>query len=302
MSKQLNASLEPWQWEEAQWRGLVNQVRAGQRLAPSHWPGGARCAVALSFDSDHESGELREGGKSIGRMAWGEYGARVGIPRIVDILRRHDVLASFYVPAVVALLHEDEQRALVADGHEVALHGWIHELNSVLSYETERDLVFRSADVLEKVTGVRPVGMRTPSWDFSPSTLRIEKELGLLYDSSLMADDDCYELEMDGERTGVIELPVEWVRDDAVYFNMHRFQSLRPYTAPQDVLDIFLREFDAAYEEGGLFQLTLHPHISGKRSRVWILEEVIRYAKAKGDVWFGTHAQVAELARAQMTA
>lgn len=284
---------EPWQWDEPHWRGLVDQVRAGTRLAPSRWKDGARCAVALSFDSDHETNELREGGKSIGRMSWGQYGNRVGVPRLLELLKRHDVKASFYVPAVAALLHPDEQRRVIAEGHEIGIHGWIHELNSVLPYEAERDLMFRSTDTLEKITGVRPVGLRTPSWDFSPNTLRIVTELGLLYDSSLMADEDCYELVMDGTPTGIVEVPVEWIRDDAVYFMMHRFQSLRPYTAPKDVLDIFLREFDAAYEAGGLFQLTMHPHIITPRSRIWILEEVIRHAKAKGDVWFATHAEVA---------
>jgi peptidoglycan/xylan/chitin deacetylase (PgdA/CDA1 family) len=288
-----NQAQEPWQWDEKHWRGLVNQVRAGRRLAPARWKDGARWAVALSFDSDHETNELREGGKSIGRMSWGQYGNRVGMPRILDILRRHDIKASFYVPAVAALLHEDEQRQVVAEGHEIGIHGWIHELNSVLPYEVERDLMFRSADTLEQITGIRPVGLRTPSWDFSPNTLRIEAELGLLYDSSLMADEDCYELLLDGEPTGIVELPVEWIRDDAVYFMMHRFQSLRPYTPPKDVLDIFLRELDAAYEAGGLFQLTLHPHIITPRSRIWILEEVIKHAKAKGDVWFATHAEIA---------
>src|SRR5258706_102133 len=95
----------------------------------------------------------------------------------------------------------------------------------------------RAADTLAAITGVRPVGLRTPSWDFSPNTLRIEKEMGLLYDSSLMADEDCYELLLDGAPTGITELPVEWVRDDAVYFMMHRFQSLRPHTPPTAVLD-----------------------------------------------------------------
>ena len=292
------AAHEPWEWEEAHWRGLVNQVRAGNRLAPKSWKNGARCAVALSFDSDHETNELRDGGKSIGRMAWGEYGARVGVPRILELLGKHAVRASFYVPAVVALLHPDEQRRVVAEGHEIGIHGWIHELNSTLPYEAERDLMFRSADALETITGVRPVGLRTPSWDFSPNTLRIAGELGLLYDSSLMADDDCYELLLDGKTTGIVEVPVEWIRDDAVYFMMHRFQSLRPYTPPKDVLDIFLREFDAAYDAGGLFQLTMHPHIIGPRSRIWILDEVIRHAKAKGDVWFATHAEVAKFVTA----
>ncbi|MDQ4060109.1 MAG: polysaccharide deacetylase [Pseudomonadota bacterium] len=289
--------LEPWQWPEAHWRQLVNQVRAGRRFRPRRWKNGARCSVALSFDSDHETNELRDGGKSIGRMAWGQYGNRVGVPRILALLERHGVTATFYVPAVVALLHPDEQRRVIAEGHEIGIHGWIHELNSVLAEEAERDLMMRAADTLETITGVRPVGLRTPSWDFSPNTLKIEKEMGLLYDSSLMADEDCYELMLNGEPTGIVEFPVEWVRDDAVYFMMHRFQSLRPYTPPTDVFDIFRREFDAAYEEGGIFQLTMHPHIIGYRSRLWILEELIRHAKAKGDVWFATHADVVRYAK-----
>lgn len=289
--------LEPWRWPESHWRKLVNQVRAGRTLRPSRWKDGARCAFAISFDSDHETNELREGGKSIGRLAWGQYGPRVGVPRILALLEKHGAPATFYVPAVAALLHPDEQRRVVGAGHEIGVHGWIHELNSVLPYEAERDLMLRSADTLEKITGKRPVGLRTPSWDFSPNTLRIEKEMGLLYDSSLMADEDCYELLLDGEPSGVVELPVEWVRDDAVYFMMHRFQSLRPYTPPEAVFDIFRREFDAAWETGGLFQLTTHPHIIGYRSRIWIIDELMGYAKSKGDVWFATHAQVAAYAK-----
>lgn len=282
----------PWQWPEEQWRRLTAQVRAGRPLRPRKWPNGARCAVALSFDSDHETNELRDGGRSISRLSWGEYGARVGIPRIAAILARHDVRASFFVPAVAALLHEKEQCDLVAAGHEIALHGWIHELNAVLPYEAERDLLFRAADTLERITGTRPVGMRTPSWDFSPHTLRIAVELGLRYDSSLMADEDCYELLLDGAPTGIVEIPVEWIRDDAAYLLMNRFGGVRPYTPPAAVFDIFRREFDGAYADGGVFQLTLHPHVIGARSRIWILEELIRHAAAH-DVWFATHAELA---------
>ena len=158
------AQLEPWQWPEAQWRKLVNQVRAGRAYKPKAWKGGARCAIALSFDSDHETNELRDGGKSIGRMAWGQSGNRVGIPRIRKLLDKHDVKATFYVPAVTALLYPDEQRALVAEGHEIGIHGWIHELNSILPLEAERDLLFRSSDVLEKVTGKRPLLLVMPNW------------------------------------------------------------------------------------------------------------------------------------------
>jgi peptidoglycan/xylan/chitin deacetylase (PgdA/CDA1 family) len=285
--------MEPWQWPEAEWRGRVEHVRAGKSLKPVSWPGGARCAVALSFDSDHETNELRDGGNSIGRMSWGQYGVRKGIPRILSALAKESVPATFFVPAVAALLHPEEQRRVIAEGHEIGLHGWIHELNSVLPEPVERDLHFRAADQLEKITGVRAVGMRTPSWDFSPSTLKIQRELGLIYDSSLMADDDPYELEEDGAPTGIVELPVEWIRDDAPYFNMDRFKGLRPHTPPPAVLDIFIREFDRAHEEGGLFLLTMHPHVIGYRSRIFIVEELIRHMKAKGGCWFATHADVA---------
>jgi peptidoglycan-N-acetylglucosamine deacetylase len=290
--------LEPWQWPESHWRGLVNQVRAGRPLRPKTWKDGARCAVALSFDSDHETNELRDGGRSIGRMAWGQYGNRAGVPRILELLARHDVRATFFVPAVSALLHPDEQRRVVAEGHEIGIHGWIHELNSVLPYEAERDLMLRSSDALETITGARPVGIRTPSWDFSPNTLRIEMEMGLEYDSSLMADVDCYELLLDGVVSGIVELPVEWIRDDAVYFGMHRFQGLRPQMPVDAVFDVFRRELEGAWREGGIFQLTLHPHHIGYRSRIWILEEIISLAEGMGDVWFATHAEVVAWARA----
>jgi peptidoglycan-N-acetylglucosamine deacetylase len=289
-------NLQPWQYPEEQWRKVVNRVRAGKPLRPKSWQGGARCAIALSFDSDHETNELREGGESIGRLSQGQYGNRQGVPRILSILG--DVRATFFVPAVTALLYPDEQRRIAADGHEIGIHGWIHERNSDLPEKAERDLQMRSADTLEKVSGQRPIGIRTPSWDFSPHTLAITKEMGLLYDSSLMADVDCYELEMDGSATGVVELPVEWIRDDAVYFNMNRFAALRPYTPPASVFDIFKREFDAAYREGGIFQLTMHPHVIGYRSRVWILEELIRYIQGHEKVWFATHADIARYAKA----
>lgn len=294
--------LEPWQWPEAHWRGIVDRVRAGRTLRPRLWPEGARCAVALSFDSDHETNELREGGESPGKLSQGQYGNRQGVPRILEILARHGVPATFFVPAVTALLYPDEQRRIVAEGHEIGIHGWIHERNSVLPIEAERDLMLRSAETLTSITGIRPVGIRTPSWDFSPNTLALAREMGLLYDSSLMADVDCYELLENGEPTGVIELPVEWIRDDAVYFNMNRFSGLRPHTAPEAVFDIFRREFEAAYREGGVFQLTMHPHVIGYRSRLWILEELIDLMRSRPGVWFATHADVVRHAKQQSAA
>lgn len=293
MTNEGTTQERPWEWPEETWRGIVGKVRAGRPLKPAAWKDRARVAVALSFDSDHELLTLRDNDRSPGRLSQGQYGARRGVPRILDLLRRHGVRATFFVPAVTALLYPDEQRRVIAEGHEVALHGWIHERNSTLEGDAERDLMLRAADVLTEVTGVRPVGMRTPSWDFSPHTLGIAREMGLLYDSSLMADDDPYEIEEDGTRTGVVELPPEWIRDDYPYFGMDRFGGVRPHTPPSGVLEVFKAEFDGAYEERGLFVLTMHPHIMGHRSRVRVLDALIDYIKGHEGVWFARHDEVA---------
>jgi peptidoglycan-N-acetylglucosamine deacetylase len=232
-------------------------------------------------------------------MSQGQYGARAGVPRILNVLDRHAVPATFFMPAVSAMLHPDEARAVAQSGHEVGLHSWIHEYNSKLDRDTERDLALRARDALDRLSGRTPVGMRTASWDFSPWTLKIIREMGLLYDSSLMADDEPYELLDQGEPTGIVELPVEWIRDDAVYFNMDRAASLRPYGAPKMVFDIFRRELDVTFDEGGLLLLTMHPHHIGHRSRIWILDEIISAAKAKGSVWFATHADIAAYCAAE---
>jgi peptidoglycan/xylan/chitin deacetylase (PgdA/CDA1 family) len=290
-------SQQPWQWSESQWRSHVEHVRAGRALVDSdpakRWPGGARVAVAISFDSDHETPALRDGETSPGRMAQGEFGARVAVPKILELLRRHDAPASFYMPAVCALLRPDEAPGYVEAGHEVGVHGWIHERNTLLSREQELDLVGRSLEVFESQTGVRPTGIRTPSWDFSAHTLSVVRELGFVYDSSLMADTEPYELLERGERTGVIEIPVEWTRDDAPYLMMDRFGGLRPHMPPRQLLQIWIDEFDAARAEGGLFQLTLHPHIIGYRSRLRILDDLLAHIRTFDDVWIGTHADIA---------
>lgn len=284
--------VAPWQWDEATWREQVGHVRAGRPLRPG-WPDGARVAVALSFDSDHETIPLRDGETGPGKLSRGEYGARVGAPRILALLARRGIPATFFMPAVSALLHPDEVRRYAAEGHEVAMHGWIHERIEALPPGSERELALRSADVLEKSTGTRPVGIRTPSWDFSPATLGIIRELGLTYDSSLMADDEPYEIVQDGEPSGVVEIPVEWIRDDAVYFPMERYTALRPYASPRSVLTIWTDEFEGAYADGGLFQLTMHPHVIGHRSRMVVLTELIEHMAARPGVWFASHAQIA---------
>jgi peptidoglycan-N-acetylglucosamine deacetylase len=290
------ASPEPWRMDKADLDAILNRVRAGRTLAPEQWKDGARCAVALSFDCDHETYELGSGGKAIGRLQWGEFGRRKGVPRILRILERHGVAATFFVPAITAIIDPGETRRIAEAGHEVGIHGWVHENNSLLDRDTESDLLRRARDVLEQITGKQCRGIRAANWDLSPHSISIAKEMGLIYDSSLMADEDCYELVLDGVPSGLIELPVEWLRDDAAYFMFNRMPTTRPYTPPREVSEIFRREFDAAYDEGGLFQLVMHPFVIGYRSRIWILDEIVRHAKARGHVWFATHADIAQYA------
>jgi len=290
----------PWTLTEPQIREIVGRVRAGRDLTPKTWPGGARVAVGLSFDFDNETGSLRDGRHSPSLLSQGEYGARAGLPRILSLLERRKIPASFFVPAVSALLYPDSIRAMVGPGiHEIGLHGWIHERNSQLDEATERELMRRALDTLERMAGRPPVGMRTPSWDYSPYTIGLAKELGLIYDSSLMADDGPYEVLAAGKPTGMVELPVEWILDDYPYFWMDRSSTIRPTLNPDEVLAIWRAEFDVAYEEGGMFILTMHPHVIGHRARLRMLEQLVDHMQAKPGVWFATHEQIARYVKGE---
>jgi peptidoglycan/xylan/chitin deacetylase (PgdA/CDA1 family) len=289
------ATPEPpsWTWPESRWRTAVARVRAGRPLRPASWPAGARVAVALSFDYDNETLSLRNGDTSPSRLSSGEYGSRAALPRLLDLLRRYGIDATFFIPGVSAKLYPDDVRRIAAAGHELGIHGWIHEWTADLARDVERMLMQRSLDTLEALGGRRPVGSRTGSWEYSENTVELLQELGLIYDSSLMADDQAYEILAGGRPTGIVQLPVEWILDDFPYFGMDRFSSTRPYTPPSDVLEIWTEEFEGAYEEGGLFLLTMHPHIIGHRSRLRMLERLIQHIREKPGVWFATHEDVA---------
>jgi peptidoglycan-N-acetylglucosamine deacetylase len=130
--------LKPWEWPEPTWRRMVDRARAGRSLAPASWPGGARCCVALSFDADHDTTPLRDSDESPMRISQGQYGSRRGIPRIRALLERYEVKASFFYPAVSALIYPEEVRALAGEGHEIGIHSWIHEANTTLPPSVER--------------------------------------------------------------------------------------------------------------------------------------------------------------------
>ncbi|MGQ0704316.1 MAG: polysaccharide deacetylase family protein, partial [Gemmatimonadales bacterium] len=255
----------PWEWSTDTITRVVNAVRAGRSLQPRQWPGGARVAVLLSFDVDNETLALRTGDPGIGQLSQGEYGARVALGRVLDLLDRHRISASFFIPAVSLMLNPPMAAAIKRSGrHEFGVHGWIHETNTTLPGEVERDLVKRALDHLTQATGTRPVGYRAPSWNFSPNTLSIIRELGFLYESSMMADDRPYELLQNGQPTGLVEIPVEWMLDDAPLFNVQGAN----YASPREVAQVWIDEFDKAWDERTMFVLTMHPHIIGHRSRI----------------------------------
>lgn len=274
-------------------RRQMFHVGAGQRLKPASWPGEARVAVGLSFDVDNATATLSTGNLDYEILSRGEYGAVDGLPRILRMLERQQIPASFFIPAVSAELHPGMVKDIQASrlNHEIGVHGWIHERLPVLNDEDEEQrLLDQSLETLTRLTGARPVGYRAPSWKFSKYTLGQIKAAGFLYDSSLMASDDAYELQLDGQRTGLVELPIERILDDAPYFGGNADGSMPSLAA---VLEVFQSEFDVAHEEGGLYLLTMHPHMTGHRSRVAMLEKLVEHMKGKPGVWFATHEQIA---------
>jgi peptidoglycan/xylan/chitin deacetylase (PgdA/CDA1 family) len=292
-----SAGVKPgWQWTTDSVFQVVNAVRAGRSLQPPRWPNSARVAVLLSFDVDNETVSLRFGEPTVGALSQGEYGARVGLDRVLSLLDKYRIPATFFIPAISLKITPDMADRIQRSGrHEIGVHGWIHEMNVSLPADVERRLVQMAIDTLTRLTGSRPVGYRAPSWNFSANTLKILRDLGFLYESSLMADDRPYELMQNGQATGMVELPVEWILDDAPLYDPRG----NAYSPPRDVVQVWMDEFDKAYDEGTMFLLTMHPHISGHRSRIAALEMLIQHIRQRQGVWWATHRQAAEYVKAQ---
>ncbi len=290
------AAKPGWKWTMDSVTAVVNEVRAGRSLQPKVWPNGARVAALLSFDVDNETIAVRYGEPTVGSLAEMQYGARVGLPRIVTLLDAHKIPATFFIPSVSLAITPSMAGLIKASGrHEFGVHGWIHELNATLPDSAERALLKKAVSELTALTGIKPTGYRAPSWNFSPNTLSILRDMGFRYESSLMADDSPYELLQRGKPTGLVEIPVQWILDDAPLFDPRG----QRYMNPRDIAKVWMDEFDKAYDEGTMFVLTLHPHVSGHRSRIVALEQLIAHIEAKGagKVWWATHASAAEFVR-----
>ena len=290
------AAKPGWKWTMDSVTAVVNEVRAGRSLQPKVWPNGARVAALLSFDVDNETIAVRYGEPTVGSLAEMQYGARVGLPRIVKLLDAHKIPATFFIPSVSLAITPSMAGLIKASGrHEFGVHGWIHELNATLPDSAERALLKKAVSELTALTGIKPTGYRAPSWNFRPNTLSILRDMGFRYESSLMADDSPYELLQRGKPTGLVEIPVQWILDDAPLFDPRG----QRYMNPRDIAKVWMDEFDKAYDEGTMFVLTLHPHVSGHRSRIVALEQLIAHIEAKGvgKVWWATHASAAEFVR-----
>jgi peptidoglycan-N-acetylglucosamine deacetylase len=283
-------------WTPDQITRAAHHVRAGRRLTPKSWPNGARVAVCLSFDPDNQTIQLNAGLNAPLTMSEGEYGAFSGVPRILRFLDAYNLPATFYVPAVAALLHPGMMTDINRSGrHEVAMHGWIHEDPLALNDpEEEWRLLSQALDTLEKVDRKRPVGNRNPSWTMSTYTMGLIKRAGLLYDSSLQAMDEPHDVLIDGQSSGLVELPVNWILDDAPFLPAYA-----ALPSPRLIMQTFKDDFDRAYRDGTFFMLTMHPHITGQRSRMKYLEQLVQYIQSKPGVWFATAEQVARYVKSQ---
>src|SRR3990170_6586229 len=179
------------------------------------WPEGKRFAVAFTFDFDAEEVWLGEDPRNATRpgvLSQGLYGAKVAVPAILELLGRHGVTGTFFVPGRVAERHAARVREIVDAGHELAHHGYRHVGPATLTYDQEEAELVQGKEVLGRF-GAEIVGYRSPSWDFSPHTLELLELHGFVYSSNLMDDVRPYR----HEGRSIVELPVQWILDDAAH-------------------------------------------------------------------------------------
>jgi len=259
-----------------------------------HW-------VCLTFDFDAICVWLASHyGQTPARFSRGEYGARVAVPRILSLLKKYDLPATFFVPGHTVESFPETFDEILAAGHEIGHHGYGHEDPSGQTPEQERESMERGLEVLEKFTGRRPVGYRSPSWDYSFQTLPLLVEYGFHYDSSLFGDDfhpyhprigDQVSLDQPlqkGTEVSLWEIPVDFSLDDWPHFTFD-FNSPRPgLSAPSKVFEIWAGDLDymVDHEASGVLTLTMHPQVIGRGHRMLLLERFICYALKKDTVQF----------------
>jgi len=258
------------------------------------WPKGRQSAAVLSFDFDAESGflfrEPEKAKRSLADLEERRFGPRVGVDRILRMLDRLRLRASFFIPGWTAVNHLSECRRIRDAGHEIGAHGNVHEAVGTLDAAQEEAILRQQLAILQDELGVRPAGYRSPSWEVNVWTPGLLKAHGFRYDSSLMGNDVPYDLATDAGP--LVEVPVQWLLDDAPLFR-HVYGATNAIADPGRVLQMWSREFAAMHKENGCFVLTCHPFISGRASRVALLEDLVRYMRRAQRVWFATCEEVA---------
>jgi peptidoglycan-N-acetylglucosamine deacetylase len=265
---------------------------------PIRWPEGHRAAAAFSFDVDAESAALGHdpgSGRRMSLMSHQSYGPRVGVPRLLNILRRQGVKATFFVPGFTAESYPDTVRAIVDEGHEIGHHGYLHEPMQGIDAATEARYIDRGLEALESVAGVRPVGYRAPWWEMNWHTAGLLADRGFLYDSSLLDGDAPYRFSVgEGDPRDIVEIPVDWTLDDweqyAFYPGMTGSGVIE---SPAKVLEMWTLEAEAHHSAGTCFVLTNHPFISGRPSKAVALEQLIERVRSLDGMWVATLEEIA---------
>jgi len=263
------------------------------------WPGNTQCVAMLTFDVDGVSSWLNRNPDFINHpslMSMAEYGPSVATPRILDMLDAQGIKSSFYVPGYVAETHVDLVKEIASRGHEVGHHGYMHEPPSSLSPEEEKGVLERGISILKGITGVAPVGYRSPSWELSEHSLEYLASLGFRYDTSLMGDDAPYMVDAPGAGKQLVELPVHWLLDDAPNFVYAPVANrLGPMRNPEEVFGTWAAEFEGLYRYGRTFNLTMHPQYIGRPGRLLMLERLIDHIRSFPNVEFMRCQDVAEM-------
>jgi peptidoglycan-N-acetylglucosamine deacetylase len=278
----------------------MSEFRGGERSdGEFRWPEGKVAAASFTFDVDAESAVLwgnEAAGARMSVMSHQAYGPLVGIPRILDLLDRHQIPSTFFVPGHTAHRYPAAVRSIVAAGHEVAHHGYLHEQPTALTLDEEIEALDRGLEALAEVAGVRPAGYRAPMWDLSWRTPGLLAERGFLYDSSLMDADTPYELEVGSQ--SLVEIPIQWALDDwEQYCYLPDISGSGLIESPRKARELWQLEFDALRNAGACWVLTNHPFLSGRASRAAELGDLMRYVVEHTDVWTTSLGAIAEHVR-----
>jgi peptidoglycan-N-acetylglucosamine deacetylase len=256
-----------------------------------------RLTVALTFDHDSLSDGIRRGDSPV-KLSHAEFGHRVGVGRILDLLAKERIPSTWFVPGWTLETFPDDTRDILASGHELACHGWFHEDFSELEAGEQEAVLRRSVEAVRAVTGAPPAGFRAPYWALGPETLDLVAAAGFSYDSSLMADDyrpyrvrrgDRHSV-LDGSTFGpeglLLEVPIYWAMDDWPHFEPGPNRD--GLAAPSKVLEIWGGELRYAYDSApdGLLTVTMHPECIGRGHRMAMLQAFIQTAKAMDGVVF----------------